>query len=127
MTWEDELLQICEQLSAQNRMSVLSFAGYLANQSGEVPSFEITAPTPKVLVVPEIIERPEGESSVAALKRLATTYPMLDKNVVMEKSASLVMSHMMQGRDKKEVVDDLEKFFSEEYAAYKAAMEAELS
>ena len=64
---------------------------------------------------PESIPRPAEEKVVAAIKRLSRTYPMLDKNAMLGATSDLMMQHVLQGRDAKEVIDELEQVFRDEY------------
>ena len=75
-------------------------------------------PAEKVSVTPEIIERPETESVVAAIKRLSHSYPMLDKQALLHETSSYMMQHMMQGREAVEVIDDMEIYFSQQYERF---------
>lgn len=69
----------------------------------------------KELSPPEDIPRPLKEPVVAAVKRLSATYPMLDKDHLLNETAALVSQHMLQGRDAVEVIDELEAIFSKQY------------
>ena len=64
---------------------------------------------------PEIIQRPEKESVVGALKRLAKSYPMLDKTEMLSATSDLVATTIMQGTDPVGVIDELEDIFSTHY------------
>ena len=64
------------------------------------------------------IPRPEGESVVAAIKRLSKTYPMLDRQALLHETSSFMMQHMMQGREAVHVIDDLEIYFRTQYEQY---------
>lgn len=64
---------------------------------------------------PENIPRPEKESVVIAVKRLTTTYPMLNTDKLLDQTASLVSQNMLQGRDAVEVIDELEVIFKSQY------------
>lgn len=70
----------------------------------------------KEISLPEKISRPDMESVVAAVKRLSATFPMLDKDQLLNETAGLVSQHMLQGRDAVEVIDELEAIFSKQYA-----------
>ncbi|MCK4865931.1 MAG: Crp/Fnr family transcriptional regulator [Gammaproteobacteria bacterium] len=69
----------------------------------------------KTISSPEDISRPEKESVVVAVKRLTTTYPMLNMDKLLDKTASLVSQNMLQGRDAIEVIDELEIIFRRHY------------
>jgi len=112
---EEQLLSLFRTLSATDRAAVLSFADFLASRSGGQPAS--TAPLHQSVAVPEPepIPRPEGEKVVAAVKRLSRTYPMLDKNAMLGVTSDLMMQHVLQGREAKEVIDELEQAFRDEY------------
>ena len=67
---------------------------------------------------PKPIERPDKESVVKAIKRLSETYYMLQREHLLDQTSSLMMSHVMQGRDAVSVIDELEIVFSEHYERY---------
>lgn len=69
----------------------------------------------KELALPADIARPENESVVVAVKRLTATYPMLDKDKLLNDTASLMTQHMIQGREAVDVIDELEVIFRKEY------------
>ena len=65
--------------------------------------------------VPEDITRPESESVVKAVKRLTATYPMINKDKLLDETASLVSQNMLQGLDAVEAIDQLEALFKKNY------------
>ena len=69
----------------------------------------------KEISSPEDISRPDNESVVIAVKRLSATYPMLNKDTLLNETASLVSQHLLQGRDAVEVIDELEAIFNKQY------------
>ena len=69
---------------------------------------------------PEQIERPQEETIVGCLKRLAKTYPMLDKKVMLKATSDLVATNLMKGGDTVEVIDELERIFRTHYEQLKA-------
>ena len=52
---------------------------------------------------------------VAGLKRLARTYPMLDKSEMLSATSDLVATHIMQRTEPAIVIDQLEIIFREHY------------
>ena len=52
---------------------------------------------------------------VKAIRRLSATYPMLDKSKMLNQTSSLVAQHVMQGRETKAVIDELEVVFESHY------------
>lgn len=108
-----QLLDLFNGLDEQNRESLLAFAQFLASRSeGETTTQNHSVQEPKP------IERPEQESVVKAIKRLSETYYMLEREQLLDQTSSLMMSHVMQGRDAESVIDELEIVFSEHYRRY---------
>ena len=102
-----KLLEYFHALPDEAAQQLVDFAEFLAARY-QTESNEISPP--------EVIARPEKESVVAAVKRLSATYPMLNKDTLLDKTASLVTQHMIQGRAAVEVIDELEQIFSDSYA-----------
>lgn len=107
---EKRLLAVVRELSKTDADSVLAFAEFL-QQRGEALPREIPPPQP--------IERPTQESVVKAVKRLAATYPMIDRAKMLNETSVLVSQHVMQGRDAVEVIDELEILFRSHYEKLK--------
>ncbi|MGB5475199.1 MAG: hypothetical protein WBQ78_17220, partial [Gammaproteobacteria bacterium] len=61
------------------------------------------------------------ESIVAGLKRLARTYPMLDKSEMLSATSDIVATHIMRGTDAAPVIDELEEIFAQHYRQLKTA------
>lgn len=109
------LLACFDGLDAQGRETLLAFAEFLttrhsaagADDSGEQGVSE-----------PKPIERPDKESVVKAIKRLSETYYMLEREKLLDQTSSLMMSHVLQGRDAVTVIDELEVVFSQHYERY---------
>jgi len=99
---EKQLLEHFRGLSEADAETLLAFAQFLVER-GEPAPREVPAPAP--------IERPEDESVVAALKRLSATYHMLDKAKMLNETSTIMAQHVIQGRDKVEVIDELELVF----------------
>ena len=110
---ERRLLELYRALDRGGRETLLAFAEFLAQRAaGASPEpDEPPGPEPE----PEPIPRPEGETVVAAIKRLSRTYPMLDKGRMLGETSALVAQHVMQGRPAAEVIDELEALFRAHY------------
>ena len=104
-----KLLGYYRELPDDVAKQLLDFAEFLASKH----KIEV-----QELGTPENISRPHKESVVVAVKRLSSTYPMLNKDKILDKTASLVSQNMLQGRDAVEVIDELEVIFSEQYDQY---------
>lgn len=117
-TTEKHLLQLFSRLDAADQATLLAFAEFLCGRgsSGDVAAGQI----PVVIAEPELIERPPQESIVGCLKRLAKSYPMLDKNVMLKATSELVATSIMKGGDTVAVIDELERIFLVQYEQLKA-------
>ena len=104
-----KLLAFYRNLPDEVAQQLVDYAEFLASRHTE----EI-----KEISSPEKIERPEKESVVVAVKRLTATYPMVNTDDLLDKTASLVSQNMLQGRDAVEVIDELEVIFSKQYDNY---------
>ena len=103
---EKELLSRFSKLDAARRAMLMEFAEFLRQRA---------EPEPPALAEPEPIERPREESVVAAIKRLSQTYHMLDKSKVLNEVSALMAQHVMHGRDRIEVIDEIEVVFRRYY------------
>lgn len=108
---EKRLLALFNDMPDAERSSLLDFAEYLAARTGPRAPAHPTEPLD--------IPRPEGESIVAAMKRLRETYPMIDHSKMLHEASGLMGEHMMQGRPAPEVIDDLEQMFLRYYEKHK--------
>lgn len=101
-----KLLGFYRSLPDEVAQQLLDYAEFLAlRHNAEI----------KAIPSPEDISRPDKESVVVAVKRLTATYPMLNKDKLLDKTANLVTQNMLQGRDSIEVIDELEIIFHQHY------------
>ncbi len=103
---ENKLLRLYRRLGRDEQSSVLDFVEFLNERSGD------RAPEVKE---PLNIPRPENETVVSAMKRLTTTYPMLETQDLLTQASSLMTQHVMRGRDAMEIIDELEQLFRDHY------------
>jgi len=109
---EKKILNIVTDLDNTDQSSVLLFAEFIldkAKQEGRLNSQKI------VETKPLAISRPKEERVVSAIKRLSETYPMLNKNLLLDKTASLMTAHMLHGQEAVDVIDELEVLFKQHY------------
>ena len=103
---EKKLLRFFREVPHDVSRQLLEYAEFLhsrhAIQATDIPE-------------PQLIERPEKESVVAAVKRLSQSYAMLDKDRLLNETAALVSQNLMQGREAVEVIDELEQVFARHY------------
>jgi hypothetical protein len=99
---EKRLLELFEHLTSEQQDKLIAFAEFLTgNPAGESHAAE-----------PLAIPRPAAETVTMAIRRLARTYPMLDRRHLMGEASELLAQHVLQGRPSAEVIDDLESLFS---------------
>ncbi len=105
---ERRLLGLFERLSDSGRAMLLEYAEFLAGRH-QRPAF---------LLAPLDIPRPETETVIAAIKRLAETYPMLERNALFHETSGLMTQHMLHAKPAPEVIDQLEALFRQHYSAF---------
>ena len=108
---EKQLLEVWRKLSEPDQQTVQKFSEFLLEQNGSVEEDVATEPLD--------IERPSDESVMAAIKRLSNTYPMVNKDNMLNETSSLVAEHVIQGKDAVEVIDELEIVFRRHYEIVK--------
>jgi len=112
---EKRLAEIVQRLPAAQAEALLEFAEFLLQRHGGADAIGMpmsrTAETPAPLDIP----RPAEESVVKAVKRLRATYPMLDARKLLNETSALMTQHVMQGREKTEVIEELEIMFRLHY------------
>ncbi len=101
---QQRLLRIFRQLPSSSQQTLLAFAEFLQSRQ--------ELPQPAAF---QLKPRPADESVVGAIKRLAQSYPMLDKAIMLDETSRLMTEHIIQGRDKTEIIDELETIFSRHY------------
>lgn len=104
---KNSLLEIVGQLSSDEQTALLEYAEFMLSRSEHAKTLSIRNPID--------IPRPEGESVVAAMRRLTNTYPMLNKDKLLHEAAGLMSEHVMQGREASEVIDELQILFHRHY------------
>lgn len=109
MKEDKRLIELFSKLDDANRTTLIAFAEFLVSRM-PAPVAE-----PAVSQVPLDIPRPEKETVIGAVKRLAATYPMVDRERMLHETAALMTQHMVQGRPAPEVIDDLERLFAHHY------------
>jgi len=113
---ERRLVRLHRSLGPGDRDTLLAFGEFLASRGTAASVRETSHPRE-----PAVQPRPREESVVAAIKRLARTYPMLDRSAMLNDTSTLMSAHVLQGRPASEVIDELEALFARYYAAYREA------
>ncbi|EIJ43826.1 hypothetical protein BegalDRAFT_2998 [Beggiatoa alba B18LD] len=105
------LNDILKQLPETEQNTLLAFAEFLHVRS--------RVERPLTVPQPEKIEPPaQGESVVAAIKRLSRSYYMLDKTKMLGQTAELMTQHLMYGRTAEEVIQSIEALFVQHYQSF---------
>ena len=112
------LSALYQSLCSEDQQTLMAFAAFLKQQSSLKQESE-----PRQLQLPGNMERPQQESVVAAIRRLSSSYPMLEKEALLHETSDLMSSHILKGRAATEVIDDLEELFSTRYDAYRKQLE----
>ena len=109
------LIQLFADLNPQDQASLLAFAEFLTKRDAASAEAQ---PEPTAPLEPKVMPRPAKESVVKAIQRLSASYHMLQRDKMLDETSSLMMSHIIQGRDAKSVIDDIEKVFERHYQEY---------
>lgn len=103
------------KLSEADRHSLVSFGCFLASQQRAESGADAVEPVSKE---PLTIPRPENESVIKAIRRLSETYPMLEKNHLIDDTSILMSAHVLQGKSAGQVINELELLFEQRYAIF---------
>ena len=104
---EQVLMKAFRQMTPTARCTLLDFADYLSQRHPVV--------APLVSEQPLQVPRPVEESVIAAIRRLAKTYPMLDSDNIFSAATTLMTRHVMGQQATVEVIDELEAMFKARY------------
>ena len=111
---EKRLAEIVNRLPATQAAALLEFAEFLLIRHGSTGAEAMPSAAAEI-PAPLDIPRPAEESVVKAVKRLRATYPMLDARKLLNETSAIMTQHVMQGRDKIEVIEELEILFRVHY------------
>ena len=114
---ERKLLKVFKSLDNVNKESLLAFAEFLQSRTIDesVTAEDNIKNKANITNEPLDIERPEEESVIKAIKRLTNTYPMVNKENILNPISGVMTSHIMQGKSPKDAIDELETLFLNEY------------
>jgi hypothetical protein len=101
-----KLLDLFGKLAPDRQDRLLEFAELLVAE----------APT---IGEPVVVPRPARETVTMAIRRLARSYPMLDRRRLMGEASRLMAQHALEGRAAAEVIDELEAVFARHYQTHK--------
>lgn len=109
-TSEKQLLAFYRGLNAIDQQALFRFAEFL--------SVTVSADERQAVVSLDdvmLTKGHENETVIGALKRLSSAYSMLDKAKMLDKASSLMSDHVLRGRDRESVIDELEALFDQQY------------
>lgn len=110
---ERQLLKLYSSLDKKNKHALIEFAEFLSERSKKGSQSNDEAS--EVITEPLNIPRPKEESVIKAIKRLRATYPMVEEETVLHPISDLMTAHMIQGKESKSVIDELEILFQNEF------------
>jgi len=110
MTESKKLSELFVKLPEADQQTLMDFALFLKEKN---KAYQVDFP------VPQRVERQQGESVIAAIKRLKKSYYMLNMDTLIDETSSYMTQYMVQGRDINEVIDDLEASFKKHYEQQK--------
>ena len=97
-----KLIDIYESLDEHGQHALIAFAQFLQTSDGQAVDVgdlsvnrKPAKPAPVQIPQPKDIPRPDAETVIVALKRLSSTYHMLDKRQLFDASSDLVSQSMM--------------------------------
>ena len=64
---------------------------------------------------PRVLPGPAGETVTMAIRRLARSYPMLERRRLMGEASRLMAQHALEGRAAAEIIAELETVFARHY------------
>ena len=103
-----KLLRLFRGLSEARQQALLEYAAFLAARDD---AEGLNAVPQEPLSIP----RPEEESVVKAIQRLMASYPMLDRNKLLNDTSAQMTRHLIHGVPAVEVIDELEIIFRRHY------------
>jgi hypothetical protein len=109
-----KLLKLFKGLGAKDQDVLIAFAEFLNKREGSCEEES----QQELSLDPIPIGRPEEESVVAAIKRLSSSYHMLDTSTLLTETSSLMTAHLIHGRPASDVIDELEALFTQEYETF---------
>ena len=119
---DKRLAQMFGKLSPDDKKALLAFAEFLLSRSDAAGDADASEPLTPVSIDPK-----PGESVVAAIKRLSRSYHMLDRGSMLNETSALMSAHVIQGKQREVVIEELEVLFRRYYNDYLKAFGGESS
>lgn len=112
-----KLLKLFKGLDGKDQVILIAFAEFLKQRSGMTENLA-AGDEGRPTLDPIPVERPEEETVVAAIKRLSSSYHMLDTSALLTETSSLMTAHLIHGKSAVDVIDELEAMFTKEYEEF---------
>jgi hypothetical protein len=109
---EKRLLALLQRLPPEQVQRLLEYAEFLLERHG------LPEESPEENPDPIEIPRPAEETVIQAIKRLSSSYPMLDRRVLFNETSVLMTQHVLGGRAAIEIIDELERVFRRYYESF---------
>jgi hypothetical protein len=114
-TEERKLCKLYKRLGDNQRETLLVFAEFLNEKQ---TTSKIVEPEP-ILQHPLLIEVTDNESVVKGIKRLKSSYFMVEDENLLHEISALMSEHIMKGVSAKEIIPRVEVVFKKFYQQYK--------
>lgn len=113
---ERKLCKFYKSLRESERETLLSFAEFLNSKQ---TASEVANKVEAVLHKPLLSIAEDNESVVKGIKRLKTSYFMIDDEDLLHQVSSLMSEHIMKGVSAQDVIPKIEAVFEQFYQDYK--------
>lgn len=107
---EAKLLKNFRQLDDARQQACLDYVMFLTSQQNKenTPVLQQPIESPKA----------ENETVIGAIKRLSDSYPMLERDKMLEPVNQLMNEHLLHGKDTLSVIEQIELLFKQQYEVY---------
>lgn len=106
-----KLLRLFRDLSVPRQAALQEYAEFLAGRDAADGLNQVSQ-------VPLEIPRPEQESVIKAIQRLMASYPMLERNKLLNDTSAQMTRHVIHGVPAVEVINQLEVIFHRYYEVH---------
>ncbi|HIO93304.1 MAG TPA: Crp/Fnr family transcriptional regulator [Leucothrix mucor] len=112
---ERKLCKYYKKLNDNERKTLLLFAEFLTSKEEGAADEELVATLQEPLSIPAV----DGESVVKGIKRLRSSYFMIEDQDLLHEVSALMTEHVMQGVSTEDVMSKIEIVFEGFYGKYK--------
>ena len=112
---ERQLCKLYKSLGENKRKTLLLFAEFLSSKQS---TSDHTNDVEIVLQKPVLIEAEKNETVIKSIKRLKSSYFMIDDDNLLHEISALMSEHIMKGVPAKEIIPKIETVFEKFYKEY---------